>query len=195
VRFAPRLKAKEQVIARMGMGHVIRVVLRVDARVWKRLLPDILRRHARGGFGFVHSRLEGVPVWWALSSAPVLTGWVGGPAAARLAMRSRCAIFERSLSSLSRVFGMTTVSLRRAVVGWETHNWPRDPFSRGAYSFITAREEEGAAKLREPIEDTIFFAGEATADGEEVGTVHGAIASGERAANEVSRVLRTEARL
>jgi monoamine oxidase len=36
---------------------------------------------------------------------------------------------------------------------------------------------------------TLFFAGEATADGEEVGTVHGALSSGVRAAKEVIAAL------
>ena len=45
-------------------------------------------------------------------------------------------------------------------------------------------------QLNEIASDTLFFAGEATADGEEVGTVHGALASGLRAAGEISSVLR-----
>jgi monoamine oxidase len=44
---------------------------------------------------------------------------------------------------------------------------------------------EGAReRLAEPIEDTLFFAGEAT-DVEEAGTVAGALRSGQRAAREV----------
>jgi monoamine oxidase len=39
------------------------------------------------------------------------------------------------------------------------------------------------------VRDTLFFAGEATADGEETGTVHGALGSGIRAAKEVAVVL------
>ena len=79
---------------------------------------------------------------------------------------------------------------RSAVVAWETHNWSRDPFSRGAYSFIVAGQENAAEKLRQPVQDTLFFAGEATADGEEIGTVHGALASGLRAAEEAGAALK-----
>jgi monoamine oxidase len=70
------------------------------------------------------------------------------------------------------------------------HNWSRDHFSRGAYSFPSAGHDEGPAKLAEPLRDTLFFAGEATASGEEIGTVHGALASGLRAAKEVLAVSR-----
>ena len=42
--------------------------------------------------------------------------------------------------------------------------------------------DDASEWLREPVQDTLFFAGEATADGEEIGTVHGALSSGLRAA-------------
>ena len=69
VEFAPPLRARQRLIDKMGVGHVMRLTLRFDARRWKSMLPDPLRRVARGGWGFVHSRLEGVPVWWALRIA------------------------------------------------------------------------------------------------------------------------------
>ena len=87
------------------------------------------------------------------------------------------------------MFGISKREIRERVIAWETHNWSRDPFSRGAYSFISAGHEDAAKTLREPVQDTLFFAGEATADGEEVGTVHGALASGLRAAAEAGNAL------
>lgn len=190
VRFDPPLRTKEKIAAAMGVGHVIRITLRFDARRWKTLLPGNLARASRGGFGFIHSRIGGVPVWWTMSSHPVVTGWAGGPAATRLAPRSRCGIFEQALGSLRQVLGTTKTSLRAAVVDWELHNWSTDPFSRGAYSYVAAGSDDAAGKLREPLRDTLFFAGEATAEGEEVGTVHGALGSGLRAAEEVRTALK-----
>lgn len=185
VRFEPPLRAKQAIAARMGVGHVIRLQLRFDPRRLRSILPARLRRVARSGFGFIHSRLPGVPVWWALSGEPILTGWAGGPAAIALARLPRSRMFARAQASLARVLGTSADVIRRAVVAAETHNWSHDPFTRGAYSFIAAGEEETAAKLRIPVRDTLFFAGEATADGAEVGTVHGALASGIRAAREL----------
>ena len=65
------------------------------------------------------------------------------------------------------------------------HDWHRDPFARGAYSYVgvggsTAREELGA-----PVEGTLFFAGEATDTEGDAATVTGALQSGERAAREI----------
>jgi monoamine oxidase len=189
VRFVPPLRAKQKLIAKMGLGQVIRLVLRIDRRRWKAVMPPALQRHAAGGFGFIHSRVDGVPVWWSVSDAPIVTGWAGGPAAAALARRTKQGIFNGGIRSLSHVLGTPIRDLRKAIVAWETHNWSRDPFSRGAYSFTAAGGEDAAERFRAPVQETLFFAGEATADGEEVGTVHGAFASGRRAAEEVAAVL------
>ncbi|HVS52572.1 MAG TPA: NAD(P)/FAD-dependent oxidoreductase [Opitutaceae bacterium] len=190
VMFAPRLREKENLLEKMRVGHVIRLSLRFDAAAWRRLAPVTLRRAGPRGFGFIHSRLDGVPVWWSLRGPGVLTGWAGGPAAVKLARRSRCGVKEVALSSLARMWGVKKKSLRSAVRDWQTHNWTRDPFSRGAYSFTSAGHEAVPERLRQPVRDTLFFAGEAFAAGSEVGTVHGALASGERAANEILAALK-----
>jgi monoamine oxidase len=192
VAFDPRLRAKEKVAARMGMGHVTRLTLRFDRHAWRSLLPDPLRGAAKRGFGFIHSRLRGVPVWWALSGEPVVTGWVGGPAALALERKSPAAIRQTALDSLARAWSRPRAAVRSALRGWAMHGWSGDPFSRGAYSFTRAGNDQAAEKLRAPIGATLFFAGEATADGEEVGTVHGAVSSGWRAANEVVQVWRRQ---
>jgi monoamine oxidase len=44
---------------------------------------------------------------------------------------------------------------------------------------------QARAALAQPVEDTLFFAGEATNSDGHTATVHGAIASGQRAAREV----------
>lgn len=190
IAFRPGLGEHERVIAAMGMGHVIRINLRFDGTAWRKLLPSLLQPAAAKGFGFIHSRLEKVPVWWSISGNAVVTGWSGGPNALALAGRSRCAIEQIALGQLSRVLGTTKASLARALADAATHNWSRDPFSRGAYSFTRAGQEGASAKLRKPVAATLYFAGEATADGAEVGTVHGALSSGLRAAQEILRRLR-----
>jgi len=62
-----------------------------------------------------------------------------------------------------------------------------DPFSRGAYSYVRVGGVEALRKAGEPVAATLFFAGEATnADGQ-TGTVHGAMATGHRVADEIVR--------
>jgi monoamine oxidase len=67
------------------------------------------------------------------------------------------------------------------------HDWVNDSFSRGAYSYSRVDGHRAPERLAKPIDDTIWFAGEATADQADIGTVHGAIASGWRAARQILR--------
>jgi hypothetical protein len=174
----------------MGMGHVIRITLRFAPSAWQRLVPAKLRRATRRGFGFIHSRINGIPVWWNLRPGPMITGWAGGPAALRLADRPASEVRRQAITSLAQVWQVPRRTLARAAADFVTHNWSRDPFSRGAYSFTAAGADDAAERLRQPIRDTLFFAGEATADGAEVGTVHGAFSSGRRAAKEIRKCWR-----
>jgi monoamine oxidase len=70
------------------------------------------------------------------------------------------------------------------------HNWSNDPFSRGAYSYVAVGGLEAQEILAQPLHDTLYFAGEATEHTGKNGTVHGAIISGIRAANELLRSLK-----
>jgi monoamine oxidase len=72
------------------------------------------------------------------------------------------------------------------------HNWERDPFSRGAYSYAAVGGSGAARKLARPVEQTIFFAGEATDTDGHSGTVEGALATGSRAARGVLLALGVE---
>jgi len=67
-------------------------------------------------------------------------------------------------------------------------NWRRDPFSLGAYSYIPVNGLSAPQELAEPIDNTLFFAGEATNTEGHHGTVHGALATGSRAAKEMLKV-------
>ena len=94
-------------------------------------------------------------------------------------------LLTAALGSLAPIWGVSAKALRAQLTGWWAHDWSDDPFTRGAYSYPVAGYESGPAQLGKPVGGTLFFAGEATA--EELGTVHGALASGIRAAKEVLR--------
>jgi monoamine oxidase len=65
-------------------------------------------------------------------------------------------------------------------------DWGRDPYSRGGYCYPTAGSADAQRVWAEPIEDTLFFAGDATRGTRHPGTVHGAIESGLRVAAELA---------
>ncbi|WP_166417312.1 flavin monoamine oxidase family protein [Cochlodiniinecator piscidefendens] len=73
----------------------------------------------------------------------------------------------------------------RAPLGYLRTNWSRDPYSFGSYSgFLKGSTIEDRVALAEPVENRIFFAGEA-ANTEYNGTVHAAYESGVTAAETI----------
>lgn len=187
IRFAPRLKEKEQIWRAVESGHAIRVALRMRADIWRRgPLPVELRAHSGRDFGFIHSVDTDVfPVWWAEAPAPLIVGWCGGPAAAMMNGWSEERIFRAARRTLTGLLGCGERALARAIVDWRTHDWSGDPYTRGAYSFSVAGQERAPERMARPVAGTLFFAGEATAAPLDLGTVHGALGSGVRAAQEI----------
>jgi flavin-dependent amine oxidoreductase len=84
-----------------------------------------------------------------------------------------------------RVFEFTACRRQFSQNPLPSHDWQSDPYSRGAYSYALAESEEPARRLAAPVANTLFFALEATDFSGHKGTVHGAIASGQRAATEL----------
>jgi monoamine oxidase len=91
------------------------------------------------------------------------------------------AIIAKALESLARITGLQPAGLERVYF----HNWRTDVFARGAYSYVPAGALECRRKLAEPVEQTLYIAGEATDLHGQSATVHGAIATGKRAAQKI----------
>ena len=90
------------------------------------------------------------------------------------------------MGALARLFSTSTDRVRSELLSVQTHNWASDPFARGAYSYIPVNGLFLPKQLSAPVENTLFFAGEATAHDAQMGTVFGALESGLRVAREVN---------
>ena len=136
---------------------------------------------------FVHAPAELLPTWWTQFPVrtPVLAGWAGGTRAEKLSVESDDALLDHAFEALMHIFGVSKEFLETSLAEFYTHNWQRDAFSAGAYSYIPVGGVDAQDQLAQPVEDTLFFAGEATNKVGHHGTVHGAIASGLRAAREI----------
>lgn len=186
VSFNPRLRAKEEAAQSLAMGQVVKVLLRFREPFWEELtLPneDGARENLKD-FAFIHAPDEMPPTWW--TQLPVrsslLVGWAGGTRAEELLKVSQDELLDRSLAALSHIFAAPRNFLEGLLVNFYFHNCTKDPFSLGAYSYIPVGGLQAQAELFEPIEHTIYFAGEAANTMGHHGTVHGAIQSGLRAA-------------
>jgi monoamine oxidase len=110
---------------------------------------------------------------------------VGGKFGADLAAAGDPAMVAFALDWLTGLYGG---DLRKAVRKISATRWNYDPWTLGASSAAVPGGQWARAALAEPVRDRIFFAGEATHE-TLWGTVGGAWASGERAADAVLKKL------
>ncbi len=86
---------------------------------------------------------------------------------------------------LARVFGVAEELVQQEILGCYAHDWSGDEFALGSYSYVGVGGVNASRVMTEPVEDTLFFAGEHTDLTGHWGTVHGAMRSGLRAAEQV----------
>jgi hypothetical protein len=167
------VKEKRAALSKLESGPVIRVAMAFREAFWEKRHP---------GVAFFHSPDAPFPTFWTPlpMHAPLLTCWAGGPKAQRMTGKSERFIVERALESVRSLLG--NIEAPRAVL---LHDWAADPFARGGYSYVKVGGTGAREELAAPLEETLYFAGEAT-DTEQSGTVGGALASGQRAAREIA---------
>ncbi|MBV9621736.1 MAG: FAD-dependent oxidoreductase [Gammaproteobacteria bacterium] len=177
-RFAPTLQAKRAPLRAVRSGPVVKLLLRFATPFWETLQQGRFR-----DAGFFHATGARLPTFWspAPAHAPLLVAWAGGPRARQLLTLSPPRLAHAALASLERMFGRRPPGVEACYF----HDWQRDPWSRGAYSYVTVGGEAARGQLAEPLAQSLFFAGEATDVDGEAGTVTGALQSGVRAARQL----------
>jgi monoamine oxidase len=187
IRFEPDLpREKLLALEKLAMGKVVRVTLCFRDRFWQDIRPAAESK-TLADVSFLLSRDEFFPTWWTEmpERLPIITGWAPAQCAERLERMTEGRIVDKSLESLSALLQMEKSHVQSQLTGAYFHDWDADPFSRGAYSYVKVGGEGCQQTLGAPVESTLFFAGEATDISGHNGTVHGAIASGKRAAAEI----------
>ena len=188
VRFNPPLpREKLEALSKLEMGKVIRIVLRFQSRFWDDISPRNGHFKSLAGMSFLFSQDKWFPTWWTAlpRKVPIITGWAPFDCAEMLSGKPHNFVVERSLETLSRLLRIDMPELQSSLAAAHFHDWQIDPFSRGAYSYGKVGADGAQAALGNPVNQTLFFAGEATDTAGHNGTVHGAMASGYRAASEI----------
>jgi monoamine oxidase len=189
LRLSPALIEKTAPLERLRMASVMKIVLRFRDRFWEKIPArgrtvgaDLSR------ITFLHApTAEGFTTWWTRQPEqwPILVGWTGGPGAARLNRMTEGSVVREALQGLERIFEVSARRLSSWLEESYFHDWQNDSFSHGAYSYVGVGGAIARKQLAHPIQDTLFFAGEATHYEGQSGTVSGAIASGQRVAREI----------
>jgi monoamine oxidase len=169
----PALREKVSAAAKdIGFGNVIKLLLCFKTRWWATARKEL------ADLSFLISQSE-IPVWWTQSpsTAPVLTGWFGGPKTRAMRGFDESKLIEIGLSSLAHVFGLSPKQLEGELVAARAIDWANERFSRGAYSYATPATRDAQARLMAS-KGPVFFSGEALYRGPDMGTVEAALANG-----------------
>jgi len=171
----------------LRMGPARRFTLHFRERFWAERESIGLPRLS---FLFAHDAMP--PVWWTAHpvESNTITGWIGGPRSAVFAHFTPEQLGAAACKELAKIFSLPADHLNMQLIRCATHDWDTDPFSYGAYSYVPSGALESVLKLVVPLEDTLYFAGEHTDTTGHWGTVHAAIRSGLRAADQVLSAVR-----
>ena len=128
------------------------------------------------------------PYYGAKEGPVVLEGFLSGRRALELSGHPEAEVVESVVRELESMIPRT--ELRSHLVAARYVDWSADPDVRGGYTYPKVGGGiEQRRILAEPLDDVLFFAGEATHTQGEPATVHGAIETGYRAAAEALRSL------
>jgi len=169
ITFQPDIENYVAAAGKIGFGTVVKILLQFKEPFWQ---------EKKKNMGFLLSD-EIVPTWWTQlpSSYSLLTGWAGGPQARPLESKDDKTMLALALGSLSNIFKKPLDELENSLTASLVANWKQDAFAKGGYSYSMVGSREAQKFLSTPIDDTIFFAGEAFYVGPSPGTVEAALVS------------------
>ncbi len=178
VRFSPDVASLRTPLSRLAMGHVVKLVLVLREHPFMTSLPDA---------DFFHLPAGNFPTFWQqrLPDLRVVTAWIGGSKARSIEALDPRDLLDQVASDLAECCSVLPGEIRAALVAAHHHDFSRDPFSLGAYPYVRPDGMDAMKALATPVDDVLFFAGDAT-DADHFGTVAGAIASGARAARQIT---------
>ena len=112
---------------------------------------------------------------------PQIEVYFGGSLAAELEAAGERAFFDFALSELTRLLGSAFAQRVKPI---HVHRWGSDPFARGSYSYARPGMADCRMALAAPVDNRLFFAGEACSSGD-FSTAHGGWITGVAAAEQV----------
>jgi monoamine oxidase len=173
IRFHPPLPAKVDAAAGLPLGIDDKVMLALEDP--EGALPsdgNLRGATMRTKTGAYHLRPFG---------QPCIEGFFGGSFARELEDAGDGAFAAQAIDEIVALLGS---DYRRKLKPLAESRWARDPLALGAYSHALPGHAGDRAVLAAPVDNRLFFAGEATSPNF-FSTAHGARDSGERAAREV----------
>jgi monoamine oxidase len=169
--FRPALPDKVEAAARLPLGLANKLFLAIDK-------PEMLPENGHA-FGHI-DRTETAGYHLRPFGRPVIEAFFGGRNARALEQGGAEAFAEFALDELSGLFGS---AIRQHLRPIEATSWALDPYAGGSYSHALPGFSAERARLAAPVENRLFFAGEACS-AHEFSTAHGAFQTGLAAAEQ-----------
>lgn len=179
ITFDPPISQQNNALHAMGFGAIIKILLKFDELFWEDEITESMAGKSLKNMSFMLSD-EVIPTWWtqAPQHSQVLTGWLGGPAAAEMKDKTDQELLQLALQSLGKIFSRDPQQLHDKLVAFNVVNWTNEPYTRGSYSYDTLAAPASRKLLNQPVSNTLFFAGEYLYDGPAMGTVEAALTNG-----------------
>lgn len=179
ITFDPPLPERHhRAIDALGFGVLSKSFFRFDRRGWT--VANAFYQYLSADNG-----------WWAqwftlpVDAGPIVLAFNPGDRGRVVESAASDQLIATAQPIAHRLFGDDV-----SPVDVKTSNWSTDPYARGAYSFHAPGSSlDDRRRLQEPVSDRLYLAGEAVGV-DNPATVHGAMASGRRAAEELMRRLR-----
>jgi monoamine oxidase len=178
VHFEPPLpEAKRSAIARLGFGTLNKIALHYREPFWPK---------GQYVFGYLCRDTDRYPTvvisMWKSHGKPILVMLLGASLGREMETWSDEDVAAYATTVVADVFGADAPAPERI----SRTAWSTDPFARGSYTCIGVdASSKDIGTLAEPVDDRLFFAGEAT-NPYHWGCVHSAYESGRREAARIS---------
>ncbi len=169
IQFTPSLPQIQQAAQQIGYGNVIKILFQFSSVFWQKQKDALF---------FISD--QKIATWWSQhpSGYPLLTGWIAGKKADDFKGIEEEEIKQAALQSLANIFNKTKEEITQLLTASHIINWQHNVYAKGAYSFNMIASDKAKKVLNEPIQNTLFFGGEALYSGALGGTVEAALVNG-----------------
>jgi monoamine oxidase len=172
ITFASALPDKIAAARGLPLGLADKLFLSLERAEEFEKETRLFGRTDRNGTGGYHLRPFG---------RPLIEAYFAGGLAAELEAGGDHAFFEYAVSELVGLFGN---DFSRRLKPVQVHRWANDPYALGSYSFALPGFADCRQKLAAPVDNRLFFAGEACS-AHDFSTAHGGYFTGVAAAEQV----------
>ena len=171
IQFTPALPEKTQAAGGLPLGLADKLFIALDGAEEFDTSVRLFGHTDRVATAGYHIRPFG---------RPMIEAYFGGSLAAKLEAGGEAAFFEFAVAELVGVLGSRFAKRVKPI---RMHRWGGDPFALGSYSYALPGYADCRQALAQPVDNRLFFAGEACSQ-HDFSTAHGGYLTGVAAAEQ-----------